>query len=115
VVAGEWIDIRHGIDALEARIQEDVFDLLAGSGKVPFTEAGFDLIASTIDAACQAFVGTDNEPGLLVKDSIKVIMPKLSTVSQADKNARRLTGVRFSALLAGAVHYVEIRGTLSNA
>lgn len=115
VVGGEWIDIRHGIDALEARIQESVFDLLADSSKVPFTEAGFQAIAAAIEAACEAFVGTDNEPGMLVAGSIKVIMPKLSTVSQADKDARKLKGVRFSALLSGAIHYVEIRGTVTNA
>jgi hypothetical protein len=115
VVGGEWIDIRHGIDALEARIQETVFDLLADSSKVPFTEAGFQLISAAIEAACQAFVGTDNEPGMLVAGSIKVIMPKLSTISDTDKNNRELKGVRFSALLSGAIHYVEIRGTLTNA
>lgn len=115
VVGGEWIDIRHGIDALEARIQETVFDLLADSSKVPFTEAGFQLISAAIEAACQAFVGTDNEPGMLVAGSIKVIMPKLSSISETDKNNRELKGVRFSALLSGAIHYVEIRGTLSNA
>lgn len=115
VTSGEWIDIRHGIDALEARIKEDVFALLANADKVPFTDSGFALIESAIDAACQAFVGTDQQPGLLVKDSIVIIMPSLSAISTADKQARRLTGVRFSALLAGAIHFVQINGTLTNA
>lgn len=115
VTNGEFIDIIHGVDALEARIKEDVFALLAGTDKVPFTESGFALIESAIDAACQAFVGTDEQPGLLVKDSIEVIMPNLADISAADKAARRLTGIRFSADLAGAVHYTSITGTLSNA
>lgn len=113
---GEWIDIRHGIDALESRIQEDVFNLLHGRGKVPFTPAGLLLIQNAIDAACQSFVGTDQEPGLLVKGSIRVVMPAASSISSADKNTRRLAGAnkpKFYASLEGAIHYVEIAGTVT--
>jgi hypothetical protein len=115
VVSGEWIDIIRGIAALKARVQEDVFSYLTGSGKAAFTEAGLDAIASVISAACQAFVGTADQPGFLVDGSIKVRMPALSAISDADKAARRLTGVKFSADMAGAIHYVAIQGTLSNA
>lgn len=114
VTSGEWIDIRHGIDALESRIQEDVFALLADSAKVPFTQKGLDMIGAAIKAACQAFTGTPEAEGLLVPGTIKVIMPALSSISASDKQNRRLTGVRFSAQLAGAVHFVSITGTLSN-
>lgn len=114
VTSGEWIDVRHGIDALESRIQEDVFALLADSAKVPFTQKGLDMIGAAIKAACKAFEGNKDQEGLLVEGSVKVIMPALSSISASDKQNRRLTGVRFSAQLAGAIHYIEIAGTLSN-
>jgi hypothetical protein len=113
--SGEWIDIRHGIDALESRVQEDAFALLANAAKVPFTASGFVLIESAIDAACQAFVGDETSDGLLVKGSVRVVMPNLATIPTADKQARRLRGVKFFADISGAVHALEIAGTLSNA
>lgn len=110
---GEWIDVRHGIDALEQRIKEDVFGLLA-SGRVPFTASGLDLVANVILGAMRAFEGTLEQPGLLVVGSSTVIMPAVSSISASDKANRRLTGVRFSATLAGAVHYVSLTGVVSN-
>jgi hypothetical protein len=110
VTSGEFIDIIHGIDALEADIQESVFGLLANSAKVPFTAGGLDLVANAILGALKRFEG---EQALLVPNTSVVLMPELSAVSTADKAARRLTGVRFSATLGGAIHYVSITGTLS--
>ncbi len=113
VTSGEFIDVRHGIDALEAAIKEDVFALLANSGKVPMTDAGLDLVGSTILAAMKRFEGTLDNPGLIAIDTSAVIMPLVSSISTADRAARRLTGVRFSGTLAGAIHYVSVVGTLS--
>jgi len=115
VAAGEWIDIMHGIDALTARVQENAFDAVSQPDKVPFTETGFDIIRAAILAACAAFTGTPQQPGLLVSGSVVVVFPALADISVADKAARRLTGVKFAADLAGAIHYVSIRGVLSNA
>lgn len=111
-VAGEFVDVVHGIDALTMRIKEDVFGLLANN-RVPFTQKGLDLVHSTILAALRAFEGTEEQPGLIAVGTSEVIMPALSSISAGDKAARRLTGIRFSGTLAGAIHYVEIRGTLS--
>ena len=113
VGTGEFIDIIHGTDALEAAIKEDVFALLVGAKKVPFTTKGLDLIGATIKAAMKRFEGDVDNPGLLVPGSSVVIMPDVDDISDADKNARRLTGVRFSATYAGAVHAAEFVGTLS--
>lgn len=110
---GEWIDIQHGIDALEARIQEDVFALLANSQKVPFNDVGLDLVRSTILAAMRQFEAVGQQPALLNEGSSDVIMPLLSAIPSTDKAARQLKGVRFSATLSGAVHSLTIVGTLS--
>ncbi len=111
--SGEWIDITHGIDALTARIKEDVWALFVNSAKVPYTASGLDLVASCILGAMKAFEGTAEVPSLLVEGSSLVIMPEFSTISTGDRAARQLTGVRFSATLAGAIHKVVVNGTLS--
>ena len=113
VTSGEFIDIRHGIDALEAAIKEDVFALLVNSSKVPMTRAGLDLIHSAILGAMKRFEGTENVPGLLAEGTSSVIMPLISAISTANRAARRVTGIRFSATLEGAIHSITVVGTLS--
>lgn len=114
VTSGEWIDVVHGVDALKADIQASVWTVIANSDKVPYTDAGLDLIASAILAALKRFEGTDpNQTGLLVRGSSKVIMPSAASISAADKRNRILRNVRFSALFEGAVHAVQLVGTLT--
>lgn len=113
VVSGEWIDIRHGLDALEARIKEDVFALLANADKVPFTAAGLKLIENAILGALKAFEGSPNEPGLITEGTSYVLMPDIADITSAERAARTLTGVRFGGDLEGAVHAVSMVGSLS--
>lgn len=110
---GEWIDTRHGLDALMSDIQETVFELFVNSLKVPYTEAGLDLVGAHILSAMKRFEGTKDQPGLIAEGTSRVIMPVFSTISSSDKNARRLRGIRVSGTLEGAINYVTITGTLS--
>lgn len=112
VSSGEWIDVVHGTDALTAAIQESVWTVLANADKVPFTDAGLDLISSAILAAMKRFEGDDNNPGLLVPGSSYVRMPLAANISSADKRARILRNVSFGAQFSGAVHAVTLIGTL---
>lgn len=108
VVSGEYIDVIHGVDWLTARIAERVFTLLLNNDKVPYTERGIGQIEAEIKAQLQEGV----EKGLLTENTAVVTTPKLSTISSADKAARILRNVTFSAQLAGAIHKSEIRGKL---
>ncbi len=111
--SGEYIDVQHGIDALEADIKESVFAAIASLPKVPFTERGLSVIESAIKGALLRFSGQGDTPGLIAAGTATVIMPALSSISTADKAARRLRNVRFSGTLEGAIHSVTIAGTLS--
>lgn len=115
VASGEWIDIMHGLDALEADIQETFLGLVANRDKVPFTAAGLDLIGGGILASLRRFEGTVEEPGLIEAGTSYVTMPEITAVSSADKIARRLTGVRFGGTLAGAIHSAELVGSITSA
>jgi hypothetical protein len=46
--SGEYIDIIRGLDWLESEMQTDVFEVLAGNTKIPFTDAGVALIESAV-------------------------------------------------------------------
>lgn len=112
VTSGEWIDVMHGTDALTADIQASVWTVLANADKVPFTDAGLDLIASAILGALKRAEGDNNTPGLLKPGTSKVLMPSAESISPADIKARKLRNVRFSAKYSSAVHATDIVGTL---
>lgn len=110
VAQGEFIDIIRGIDWLRARIQEFVFSLLVNSPKVPYTDAGIAGIQAEVMRALQ--LGVDNN--FIAEDpQFIVTVPLAADVPPADKAARILRNVRFQATLAGAIHAVIIRGTVS--
>jgi len=77
--------------------------------KVAYTEAGMEQVATEIRGALS--LGESN--GLLVPGQSTVTVPKISTVSSADKGARVLNNVKFTAVLQGAIHKVTIQGTVT--
>lgn len=107
---GEFIDVIRGIDWLTARIQEFVYQLLVNSPKVPYTNAGIASVEAEVRRALDLGVAND----FIADDpEYTVTVPKASAVPPADKSARILKNVDFSATLAGAIHAVEVNGTVT--
>jgi hypothetical protein len=107
---GGYTDVVVGTDWLYARIQEAIIAALASRDKIPMTDSGAEtirsLIMSILDLGIQAtFLAETPAPVVMV--------PKIKDVTTADKAARRLPGITFSATLAGAIHTVVIKGALS--
>ena len=107
---GEFMDVSRGADWLKSRIAERVFALLISNDKVPFTDAGISAVKSEILAQLQAgvardFLSPDPEPTCTT--------PRASAVSAADKGSRTLNNVTFRAVLAGAIHKVNLEGELT--
>lgn len=114
---GEWIDIIHGTDALEAAIDTAVFAALASSDKIPFTDAGMDVLRNVVLGAMKPFEGTEDKPGLLVPGTSVVTVPLAKNISAADRKLRKLQGanaIKFAADYSQALHFVGLAGTLSN-
>ena len=108
--SGEYIDIVRGVDWLQARMQESIFGALVRAQKVPFTDAGIAVVEAQIRAVLSAAVGV----GLLADDPAPtVVVPRARDVPQNDRAQRKLTGIRFSGVLAGAIHSLEIQGTVT--
>jgi hypothetical protein len=118
VAVGEWIDVIVGRDALKARIQESVFSALKkaadNASKVPFTDFGIGLIQSAILTPLNvAATPQPDGSSFLTPGSQSVTVPKASAVSSTDKANRRLTGVTFTAQIAGAIYATVITGSLT--
>ncbi len=106
---GTFIDLIRGRDWLESNIALDIFDLLANEDKVPFTDEGAQQVVSVvrgrlINGAAQ---------GIVVAASIIVTAIPVASVPVNDRALRNLPGVTFSATLQGAIHTLDINGTLA--
>jgi hypothetical protein len=109
VSSGEFIDIIRGVDWIQARISERVFTLLVNAEKVPYTNPGIEMIKTEINAVLDQAV----ENNILVENTIVITAPDVSDISPTDKANRFLPDIKFSAILAGAIHKTKIDGKLS--
>jgi hypothetical protein len=108
VSSGNFIDVIIGVFWLESRIEERIYQKLTQLDKVPFTDAGIAIIEAELRAQLEQAV----DYGLITSDYV-IQVPKAADVSLVDKAARLLPDVRFSAILAGAIHRVIIQGIVS--
>lgn len=108
---GEFIDTVVFIDWLANEIQIAIFTSLLNLPKVPLTDPGIAVVENALRGALMrgaAAGGIDgSDPSAVV-----VVVPKARALSPADRAARRLTGVTWSAPLAGAAHSVVVAGNL---
>ena len=107
VFSGEFIDIIRGTDWIQVRMQENVFFLLANEDKVPFTNKGIEQVKLAAKEILDAAV--DN----LILQNYEITAPDVANTLTADRANRLLKTITFTGQYAGAVHKVEIEGTLS--
>ncbi len=110
VAKGEFIDVVHGRAWLQVRMQERLFRLFMLNDKIPFTAKGLDLVRCEIsaqlsDAVHRGFLAADPKP--------EVFIPSLNDIDTTAREKRILPDVTFSAQAAGAIHEIEIRGTIN--
>jgi hypothetical protein len=120
---GSFFDEVHGLDYLQNDVQTAVYNLLYTSPtKVPQTDAGANLIATTISARLAQGVangliapGVWNSPGFgaltqgdVLGKGYYVYTPPVSSQSQADREARKAVTNQCAIKLAGAVHSANV-------
>jgi len=112
VGGGDFFDAVRYIHFLFARIQEAVIGVFQANAKIPYTDAGVDSLVGVIMAV---LAGHTKAPfnALSLDPAPFVSAPKVADVSQADKANRLLPDVSFGATYTGAIHAVEISGTVS--
>lgn len=110
VAEGEYIDTIVFIDWLQARMTENIFAQLVNLPKIPFTDDGISVVEGEVKGMLQQGI----DAGGLTDDPAPVVtVLKASEVQPADKLARLLKDVKFTATLAGAIHAVEVNGFVS--
>lgn len=110
MASGEFIDIIRGVDWIQARIQERIYFQLVNLPKIPYTNAGAQVIVNEIEAVLAQAIGND----VLRADPAPVVtVPDVQDIDPIDRGNRKLTTVEFEGQLAGAIHKVVIRGTVT--
>jgi Protein of unknown function (DUF3383) len=108
--SGQWIDVQRGLDWFAATMQTNIFGVLANNSKIPYTDAGMDVLRSTILGVFQTAINN----GFLAATPAPILnIPLVANQSPTDRGARRVNNITFSANLAGAVNKLVISGTVS--
>lgn len=107
---GDFVDIQRTIDALTARIQEAIFTALVNNPKLPYTDASVSAIKGIIRGVIRSFQA---DGALDPAVDPTVTAPLVADVDVADRANRILPDVVFTAQLAGAIHKIQIEGTLT--
>lgn len=119
VKAGEWIDIIRFRDWLQNDMQIRILNLLVMNPKIPYTNSGIGLVENQMIASLKAGmerggVAPDeyDEDGNVIPGYI-VTVPNSASLTASQKASRVLTGCKFKARIAGAIHAVEVGGSLT--
>lgn len=123
VAAGEWIDVIRFRDWLVEEIKIRVVSAVvnAPGGKIPYTDDGIQTIVNAIRGALELGIQRGGIAPEELDDQDRVVpsytvsAPRSANVAFNDKANRVLRDLKFTARLAGAIHTVEIRGTLTYA
>lgn len=105
---GEWIDVVIGLAWLEARLQERLFALLVNNPKIPYTDAGLGMLVAEVRAQLR-----EAEARSIVASGWTVSITAVADQDSADRADRIVRGLEFQAQLAGAVHEIDIVGTVT--
>lgn len=119
VAAGEWIDVIRFRDWLVEQIRVEEFNMLVNRDKLPYTDAGIAIVENVLNAVLKK--GQDRggiAPTEYDEDGNKnlgytISVPRASSISANKKASRVLSDVTFTARLAGAIHCMEIKGSLT--
>lgn len=119
VAAGEWIDTIRFRDWLRSYIQTNLVNLVVNRpGKIPYTDGGLQMLAANL----QQSLREGQRVGGIAPDEVDssnnsvpgftISVPRASDVP-ANVKASRVAYLSFTGRLAGAIHVVEISGSLA--
>lgn len=114
VAGGEYIDIIDCEDYIIQQIAYRTQKMLNNADKVPYDNNGIGMLESVVagvlqDAYNNGMIATDKDgnPDYSVEYALR------EDTSEADRAARKYLGGNFRFALAGAIHEVEINGTIT--
>ena len=99
-------------------MQKKIYNAFITNKKVPYTTAGITLIENQMLASLKqgqengGIAETEYDENGNEIPGFTTSVPKMTSVSDDEKTSRTLKNCKFTARLAGAIHLVEVSGTL---
>lgn len=120
VLGDEWADIIRFRDWLKNDMQVRVVNAVIENAKIPFSDAGIAIYENQMLASLKAgqSIGGiaqeeyDSEGNII--PAYTTTVPLASSLTATEKSTRKISGLKFKARLAGAIHVADIDGTLSH-
>lgn len=117
--SGEWADIIRFRDWLKNDMQVRVVNLFITNTKIPYTDEGIALIHNAMIASLKR----GQDVGGICRDEFDeeenripgfaTSVPLASSLTASERASRKLKGCTFKARIAGAIHFAEIKGSLT--
>lgn len=119
VLAGEWIDVIRFRDWLKNDMQVRVANIFIVNPKVPYTDPGIALVENKMLESLKSGVNYGgiapdeyDENGDVIP-GFKTSVPLAASLSDTQRASRKLIDCKFAARIAGAIHVVDINGSLT--
>lgn len=119
VMAGEWADVIRFRDWLKNDMQVRVVNLFAVNPKIPYTDSGIALVQNQMAASLKSgqdvggiAEGEFDENGDVIPGYVTSV-PLAANLTASERASRILRKCKFKARLAGAIHFTEIKGSLT--
>lgn len=116
---GEWADVIRFRDWLKNDMQLAVVNLFVTRPKVPYTDSGIALVQNQMIASLKrgqnaGGIAEDefDEDGNTIPGFVTSV-PLSSSITASEKASRKLRNCKFKARLAGAIHFAELKGSLT--
>lgn len=119
VAAGEWIDVIRFRDWLVETIKTEEFVMLINRDKLPYTDNGIAIVESVLNKVLAlgqvrgGIAPTEYDEDGNKNLGYEITVPLAANISPNVKASRKLEDVKFVARLAGAIHCVDIKGSLT--
>lgn len=112
--SGEYIDITDSVDYVTQQIEYNVQKVLNNNDKVPYDDSGISLLESTVTSVLQDAYNN----GIIAQNAdgegdYSVSFAARSDTTESDRVSRIYPYGNFSFALAGAIHSVEVNGTIT--
>lgn len=112
--SGEWTDNVITRDNMQVDIESNFTNFLINqkASKVPYNNKGLNQARNVLQTVLTQYTEEDGIHNFIEPD-FEITIPDASDIPVIDKTNRVLKQITFKATLTGAIHMVEITGTLS--
>lgn len=119
LTANVFIDEIHATDWMIARTEEETLAVLLNNDRIPFTDAGMEVLASgartVMEIARRAgLVAVDIDPETgAYEPAVEITIPSVFSVPASQRKARIAPAISVRFRYAGAVHYTTINYSMT--